>query len=81
MENVNLLGPENRQDNTNKEQLNGLPYFIIIQRTNKQIKIPCANENVAKKILATYSNNNSNNKVPLMWNWDFKIVESFFLSF
>ena len=63
MENINLLGPENRQDNTNKEQLKGFPYFIIIQKTNKQIKIPCANENVAKKILAAYSNNNSNNKV------------------
>ena len=63
MENISLLGPENRQDNTNTEQVKGSPYFIIIQKTNKQIKIPCANENVAKKILAAYSNNNSNNKV------------------
>ena len=74
MENRSLLGPEDRQDNTNKEQLKGFPYFIIIQKTNKQIKIPCANENIAKKILAAHSNNNSNNKVSLMWNWDFKIV-------
>lgn len=66
MKNVSLLSLKDIQDNTNKEQLKGLPYFIVIQRTNKQIKIPCANEIVAKRILATYSNNNSNSKVSLM---------------
>ena len=63
---MEILSPEDRQDNTNKEQIKGFPYFIVIQKTNKQIKIPCANENVAKKILAAYSNNNSNCKVSLM---------------
>ena len=63
MENISLLGPENRQDNKNKEQLKGFPYFIVIHNTNKQIKIPCANETIAKRLLASYSNNNSNNKV------------------
>ena len=66
MENISSLSPENRQDNTNKEQLKGLPYFIVIQKTNKQIKIPCANESTAKRLLAAYSNNNSNSKVSLM---------------
>ncbi len=66
MENISLLRPKDRQDNTNKEQVKGLPYFIVIQKTNKQIKIPCANENVAKKILAAYANNNSNSKISLM---------------
>lgn len=58
MENVSLLIPENRSDNTNKDQLKGLPYFIVIQRINKKIKIPCANETIAKKVLASYSHNN-----------------------
>ena len=66
MENISLLSQENRQDNTNKEQLKGFPYFIVIQRTNNQIKIPCANETIAKKLLAAHSNNNSNSKVSLM---------------
>jgi len=66
MENISLFSPEDRQDNTNQKQLKGLPYFIVIQRTNKQIKIPCANETIAKKLLAAHSNNNSNSKVPLM---------------
>ena len=66
MEHVSLLSSEDRQDNTNKEQLKGLPYFIVIQKTNKKIKIPCANEIIAKKVLASYSNNNSNCKVSLM---------------
>ena len=65
MENISSLGPEDRQDNTNQKQL-GLPFFIVLQRINKQIKIPCANETVAKKILAAHSNNNCNSKVSLM---------------
>ena len=66
MENTNLLSSENRQDNTNKEQLKGFPYFIVLQKTNKQIKIPCANEVIAKRLLATYTNNDSNSKSSLM---------------
>ena len=66
MENISLLSPKERPDNTNKEPLKGFPYFIVIQKTNKEIKIPCANETIAKRILATYSNNNSNCKVSLM---------------
>ncbi len=66
MENLSLLNPEQRQDNTNKNQLKGFPFFIVIQTINKQIKIPCANEAIAKRILASYANNNSNSKVPLM---------------
>ena len=54
MENIGLLSLECRQDNTNKDQLKELPYFIVIQK----IKIPCANETIAKKVLASYSNNN-----------------------
>ena len=68
MENRSLSGPETRQDNTNKEQLKGFPYFITLQKTNKQIKIPCANETIANRLLATYSNNNSNSKISLMGN-------------
>ena len=68
MESIKLLSPEDRQDNTNKEPLKGLPYFIVIQRTDKQIKIPCANESIAKRLLAAYSNNKSNSKVSLMGN-------------
>ena len=66
MENIDLSGPKDRQDNTNKEPLKGFPYFIVIQKINKQIKIPCANETIAKKLLAAYTNNNSNSKVSLM---------------
>ena len=57
MENLTLI-EENRQGNTNNNQIKGLPYFIVLQKTNKQIKIPCANETIAKKVLASYSNNN-----------------------
>ena len=67
MENISLLGPENRQDNIN-EELKGLPYFIVLQKTNKQIKIPCANKDIAKRLLAAYSNNNCNSKTSLMGN-------------
>ncbi len=62
MEDVSLLSLEYRQDNTNKDQLKGLPCFIIIQKTNKKIKIPCANETIAKKVLASHFNTNSNFK-------------------
>ncbi len=64
MENLTLT--EDIQGNTNNNPMKGLPYFIVLQKTNKQIKIPCANENVAKKILLAYSNNNSNSKTSLM---------------
>ena len=50
-----------------KEHTKGLPYFIVIQKANdKQIKIPCSNEEIAKRILRTYAHNNSNCKTPLM---------------
>ena len=64
MEDITLL--EDRQGNTNNTQVKGFPCFIVLQKTNKQIKIPCANETVAKKVLAAYSNNNSNCKISLM---------------
>ena len=50
MENISLLRPENRQDNTNKAQIKGLPCFIVIQK----IKIPCANPEIGKRILASF---------------------------
>ena len=67
MEIVSLFEKE-KQDNT-------LPYFVEIQRTNdkKKMRIPCSNETVAKRVLASYSNYKSNGKVPLVRNWNFKI--------
>ena len=65
MENINLLEKE-AEGNTTKK-IKGLPHFVIIQKAEgKKIKIPCANENVAKKILASYSNYNSNCKIFFM---------------
>lgn len=66
MENVTLLSSEKRQDNTDIKKIKGFPFYILIEKQNKQIKIPCANENIAKRLLTTYSNNNSNCKVSLM---------------
>ncbi len=56
------------QDNLfKKEHTKGLPYFIVIQKANnKQIRIPCSNEKVARRLLASYSNNYSNCKISLM---------------
>ena len=66
MEDITLLSSEKRQDNTDRKGLKGLPFYILIEKQNKQIKIPCANESIAKRLLVTYSNNNSNCKVSLM---------------
>ena len=52
----NSLSQKDIQDNTNIEQLKGFPYFISIQRTNKKIKIPCANEAIAKRISSITQN-------------------------
>lgn len=42
-------------------------YYIEIQKSeNRRIKIPCSNEEVGKRILASYSNNKSNSKLSLM---------------
>ncbi len=42
-----------RDDNLyKKEHTKGLPYFIILKKSNdKAIKIPCSNEAVAKRLL------------------------------
>ena len=72
MEDISLL--EDKQGNTNNNQIKGFPCFIVLQRINKKIKIPCANKNIAKKVLTAYSNNNSNSKISLMWDRDFKAV-------
>ena len=63
-----LLSEKDKDEvNTDVNKLNGFPYFIEIQRvSNKKIKIPCSSEAVAKRILATYANNNSNSKVSLV---------------
>ena len=67
MENLKLLDLKERQDNTIKKQLPRLPHFIVIKKTGeKNIKIPCANEAIAKRLLASYTNNNSNSKISLM---------------
>ena len=65
MESTGLI-KEDRQDNTNN-LCKALPYFIEIQKSESiKIKIPCSNEDVAKKILASYSNYKSNSKIPLV---------------
>ena len=67
MENISLLNLQDEQDNTsNKEQSKGLLRFVIIQRPNRQVKIPCANEIIAQRLLVSYTNNNSNCKISLM---------------
>ena len=68
----NLLVNQENQDNLKeKETLNIQtklpPYFIVIEKpNNKKIKIPCASEIVAKRLLASYSNHKSNCKISLM---------------
>lgn len=67
MESYLLNKKNNKEDNITFEKLIKPPYFIeIIKSNDKKIKIPCSNEAVAKKILAAYSNNNSNSKVSLV---------------
>ncbi len=49
---------QTKQDNTLKDGTKGLPYFVIINKSNKkEVKIPCANEDVAKKVLGTFRTN------------------------
>lgn len=78
-----LLSPKiKKEDNTsqeNQEKLTGLPYFIEIQRAiNKKIKIPCSNEIIAKRVLASYSNNKSNNKTcPEQSEGSYSVIRSF----
>lgn len=40
-----------KEDSSASKQLTRLPYFIEIVRNEKKLRIPCANEEVAKKIL------------------------------
>ena len=61
---VNSVSLCNKDQDTNK---NKALYFIEIQKSEmRKIKIPCSNEAIAKKILQTYSNNNSDCKVSFM---------------
>lgn len=54
-------------DNTEQDKLKASPYFIVIQKTeDKEIKIPCSNEAVARNVLASYSNYKSKSKTSLM---------------
>ena len=65
MQSPDLAPTKDKQDS--KEQLKGAPYFIVIQKKeNKTIIIPCSNEQIAKKVLASHSNYNSNCKGSLM---------------
>ena len=54
MENVSLLEDQiNQNHSPENQQSKGLPYFIIIQKSeNKKIRIPCVNEKVAEKLLS-----------------------------
>lgn len=60
-----LLSEKDKDEvNTDVKKLNEFTYFIEIQRSaNKKIKIPCSSEAVARRILASYSNNKSNSKI------------------
>lgn len=58
---------EKKEISPDNERLKALPYYIVLQKSeNKTIKIPCSSELVAKKVLASYTNSNSNSKVPLV---------------
>lgn len=57
MESLQLLQKSETQNNNTEQNIvhhtKYLPYFIIIQKPgNKEVKIPCANETIAKKVLA-----------------------------
>ena len=67
MNNTLLNKIDTKEENTNQGKQIVLPYFIEIKKAeNKKIKIPCSNEKIAKKVLASHANNNSNCKVSLM---------------
>ena len=53
MESLQLLQKSETQNNNIENHTKHLPYFITIQKSgDKEIKIPCANEATAKKVLA-----------------------------
>lgn len=69
MNNTPVLDLNDRQNKDNIIKPKNTPFFLIIQKAeNKEIKIPCSSESVAKKLLVSYSNNYSNCKVFLMRN-------------
>ena len=58
MENKDIAVIQDQDNLFKKEHTKELPYYIVIQKVNnKQIKIPCSNEEVAKRLLASLSSN------------------------
>lgn len=55
MENTEIFLPPLSQKENEKEKNNGLVHFIELEKSeNKKIKIPCSNENIAAKVIASF---------------------------
>lgn len=55
MQTTALLETMEKEGNDIQQRLTNSPYFILIERAkNKKVRIPCANEEVAKRILASF---------------------------